>query len=207
MAQRTCTSDGCDSPAICKDKCKKCYMRDRSERLKQQKCVNDGCENPRGGTGGYCPACYQRTRAYGDPNAGPPRRKRRRETVTSGTRSQYHVNHAMVRKVRGPAWEQGCEHCGDRAATWATKHGTLGTSPGDYMPLCWHCHAVYDDFAARLPDNRGSRRTPEQRERMRQAALARWADPAERERMSERSRQREARKRAERREAGEEVMF
>jgi hypothetical protein len=59
--------------------------------------------------------------------------------------------------------------------TWAMKHRSSGESPDDYMPLCWPCHAKYDNFAARLPDNVGAKRTPEQRERMRQAALKREA--------------------------------
>ena len=197
--EKKCTRGDCDEPFWAKGLCKKHYMDERMAALKEQKCANERCDNPRGNTGGYCPACYQRFLTYGDPNAGPPRRKRRRpEPPRTGTRSEYHVNHAMVRKERGPAWNYGCERCDEQAQTWAMKHGLSGDSPDDYMALCWSCHAKYDNFAARLPDNRGSKRTPEARERMRQAARRRWGTPGERERMSGTSRQREARRREER---------
>jgi DNA-directed RNA polymerase subunit M/transcription elongation factor TFIIS len=192
----TCAAqEGCDRRAICKGLCKKHYMAERGKRLGQQKCKTEGCDNPQGQNAGYCPACYQRLRAYGDPLAGPPRRKRRTPSKKVGTRSTYHVNHQMVRKERGPAWQQKCEHCGARAKQWATIHGRSGASPDDYMPLCGSCHHKYDGLVANLPDNIGSKRTPEAKQRMRDAANRRWATPGAREKMSEVARRREARKR------------
>ena len=196
MDKGTCGHEtGCDRPVWAKELCKKHYMDRRAEVLKQQKCKNERCDNPRGATGGYCPTCYSRSRTYGDPNAGPPRRKRRTEGPRSGKSSAYHVNHAMVRKERGPAWNHSCEHCGGQAQTWAMKHGSSGESPDDYMPLCWPCHAKYDNFAARLPDNRGTKRSPETRRLLSESALRRWEDPEYRAMMSAASREREARKR------------
>lgn len=137
-------------------------------------CDIDGCERPHH-VNGLCVPHYQRRQKYGDPLAGPPMRKQRAPSDRAGQRSDYHVKHAAVREARGPAWQNACEHCVQQAHTWAQIHDTEGDQPEHYMALCWSCHAKYDDFAARLPDNTGSKRTPEQRERMRQAALRREA--------------------------------
>ena len=187
MDKGTCRHEsGCDRSVLATGLCKRHYDEKRAAALKQQKCKNEQCDNPRGWTGGYCSPCYYRFKTYGDPNAGPPRRKPRTEGPRTGKRSPYHANHAMVRKERGPAWKYQCEHCGGQAQTWATKRGASGESVADYMPLCWPCHAKYDNFAARLPDNRGMKRSPEAREHMRQAALRRGArQREERERLRE----------------------
>ena len=199
MNKDTCTRRGCKRPARAKGLCAGHYAEERAERLSQEPCRNPRCDNPRGPSGGYCPACYNRYLTCGDPNAGPPRRKRRTKSQKAGTRSQYHVNHAMVRKERGPAWRYVCQHCGGPAKYWATIHGKSGESPDDYMPLCGSCHWKYDGLVANLPDNTGSKRSPESRERMRQAALLREAQPGARERAHRAALLREARKRAARR--------
>jgi hypothetical protein len=54
---------------------------------------------------------------------------------------------------------------------------------------------TYDGAVQRLPDNTGSKRTAEAKERMREAANRRWARPGERERASGAATKREARKR------------
>lgn len=192
---KKCSHPGCDKPFRAKGLCRKHYRERQIATLAQQKCKNDLCDNPRGESNGYCPGCYHRSREYGDPNAGPPRRKRRRGSKKVGKRTAYHVNHAMVRKERGPAWNHGCEHCGGQGQTWAMKHGTTGESPDDYMPLCWVCHAKYDNFVTRLPDNRGSKRTAEQRARMSRIQTERYKDPAVREVARAAALRREARKR------------
>jgi transcriptional regulator with XRE-family HTH domain len=57
----------------------------------------------------------------------------------------YAIGHKNVRKVRGVAREQVCEHCGvAQASDWATIHGRDGLSSEDYMPLCRSCHKRYD---------------------------------------------------------------
>lgn len=124
-------------------------------------------------------------------------RKQRKPSARTGTRSEYHANHVKVRESRGPAWQQRCEHCGESANHWAQIHETSGKSPEDYTPLCWSCHAKYDNFVNHLPDNTGSKRTPEARERMRQAAIERFKDPAQHEKMRQAALLREARKRGE----------
>lgn len=192
-----CGHDGCEETYMAGGLCKKHYAEEREERLRQLKCKNEQCGNPRGNTAGYCPACYNRFREYGDPNAGPPRRRRKVSSQKVGTRSEYHVNHQMVRKERGPAWQQTCEDCGASADQWAQIHGSAGDSPDHYKPLCRRCHAIYDDFAARLPDNRGSKRTPESRKRISEALLNRSpeAKAITREKMRQAATLREARKR------------
>jgi hypothetical protein len=196
MNKGTCGhDDGCDQLVRAKGLCRKHWREQYVATLKQQKCKNEQCDNPRGESGGYCPACYHRNREYGDPNAGPPRRKRRADSKKIGKRSTYYVNHAMVRKERGPAWSHQCEHCGERAQTWAMKHETSGESPDDYMALCWVCHAKYDNFASHLPDNTGSKRSAESRERMSQAQRLRYQDPAAREVMRQAALRRRARER------------
>ena len=198
MADGTCARSDCDRPVLCKGVCKKHYMEDRAERLRAEQCITEGCANPRGSTGGYCPACYQRVKAYGDPLAGPPRRKRRRVTVPTGTTSDYHKNHREVRKARGPAWSHSCEHCAGQAQTWAMKHESDGSSPEDYMPLCWPCHAKYDDFAARLPGNTGRKYGSEHRANISAALLRYHATPEAKEKDHQMALAREAAKRAKR---------
>lgn len=158
-------------------------------------CDIENCERPHHANG-LCIPHWQRRQDYGDPLAGPPLRKQRRKSERTGQRGEYHVNHARVRKERGPAWQQECD-CGQQAQTWAMKHETSGASPGDYMPLCWSCHAKYDNFVNRLPDNRGSKRSSESREKMQKAMTECWEKPGYREKMREVARLREARKRGE----------
>ena len=192
---KKCGHPGCDEPFRAKGLCRKHYRERQIAALAQQKCKNEQCENRRGESDGYCPACYHRSREYGDPNAGPPRRKRRTNSKKTGKRTAYHVNHAMVRKERGPAWNYQCERCDGQAQTWAQKHDTSGESADDYMPLCWVCHAKYDNFVSHLPDNTGSKRTAEQRERMSRVQTQRYEDPAAREVMRVAALKREASKR------------
>jgi hypothetical protein len=174
------------------------YVEKRTRRLdKPTGCDIEDCERPHY-SNGLCVPHWQRRQKYGDPLAGPPMRKQRQPSPRTGTTSEYHVKHRMVREARGPAWQQKCQKCGGPAADWATRHGTDGSSPEHFMPLCRRCHIIYDDAVARLPDNTGSKRTPEQKERMRQAALKRWSDPAQVELARKNALAREARKRASR---------
>jgi hypothetical protein len=124
-------------------------------------------------------------------------RKQRKPSARVGKRSEYFANHVKVRDARGPAWQHTCEHCGSPANHWATIHETTGESPEDYMALCWSCHAKYDDFAGRLPDNTGSKRSAESRELMSKVALERFKNPEAREKMRKAALLREARKRGE----------
>jgi hypothetical protein len=166
-------------------------------------CDIEGCERPHH-SNGLCVPHWQRRQKYNDPLAGPPLRKQRGMAEDNRKRQSspdYCAKHRMVRELRGPAWHHSCEHCdlrGDfRAQSWATRHGASGERVEDYIALCWSCHAKYDNFARNLSDNTGSKRTPEQRERMRQAALKRYENPAQREKARQAALLREARKRGE----------
>lgn len=108
------------------------------------------------------------------------RKQRKPNKQERGTTSKYHKNHQLVRKVRGPAWQHQCEcnephshvgydNCQNQAEAWATRHGTDGTSVDHYIAMCWSCHARYDDLGRNLPDNIGSKRSAESREKMRQS--------------------------------------
>jgi hypothetical protein len=130
---------------------KKQYRLDKPTGCDIGECVRPHYSN------GLCQPHWSRRQEYGDPLAGPPLRKPRADTgkprdyVRGRNRtSKYHVNHKSVRASRGPAWQYQCEHCGAPAAEWATKTGATGESADDFISLCKHCHALYDDFAARL---------------------------------------------------------
>jgi hypothetical protein len=129
---------------------KKQYRLDKPEG-----CDIDGCGRPHY-SNGLCVPHWHRRQDYGDPLAGPALRKPRSDAGRprghySGDRTdEYHVNHKNVRDARGPAWQLRCEHCDGQAEEWATIKGTAGEDPADFISLCKHCHALYDDFASRL---------------------------------------------------------
>lgn len=153
--------------------------RPRPYRLdKPTGCDIEDCERPHHANG-LCLPHYRRRNEYGDPLAGPPLRSRRGTGPSRSPRQAkpdtYWDEHKLVRAARGPAWQHGCEHCEKQAQCWATKHDGNNANPADYLALCWQCHARYDNLAKNFPDNRGSKRTPESREKMRQAALLREA--------------------------------
>lgn len=115
-------------------------------------CDIEGCERPHY-VNGLCVPHWQRRQQYGDPLAGPPMR-RQRGTVGDdrqrGSAPDYYTKHRMVRDARGPAWQHNCEHCPNAAQSWAMLHDTAGETPDDYLPLCWSCHAKYDEFISNL---------------------------------------------------------
>lgn len=90
------------------------------------------------------------------------------------SRNDYQRRHRAVRLARGKAAEQICVECGKNAAHWATIHGTDGSSPQHYQPMCAGCHFEYDDHW-----------TEEQRAKVSVARKKYWAElsPEERERL------------------------
>lgn len=62
--------------------------------------------------------------------------------------------HSRVKKLRGPASQHSCAHCGRRAAEWAYDHldphelpdpeGPYSLDPDHYMALCVPCHRKFD---------------------------------------------------------------
>lgn len=120
-------------------------------------CSIGGCEKRHEGLG-YCAMHYQKFKKYGDPLGG--------RWFQSADRS-YPTAHYRVRRDRGPAAAQQCQHCPEPAAEWAYDHTDpdelLGVDhgrrvpysldPARYMPLCVDCHRLFDS-------PRSSRRHP-----------------------------------------------
>lgn len=92
----------------------------------------------------------------------------------------YVARHRRVRAARGHASGYPCRHCGGSATTWAQVHGTDGESPDDYMPLCWPCHATYDNFMANFA-KRPRNHSPETRKKLSEARRRRDRDAEWRE--------------------------
>ena len=57
-----------------------------------------------------------------------------------GDQATYLGRHYRVYRKRGKASEYPCADCGDPARDWAQIHGTDGTDPEHYQPLCRKCH-------------------------------------------------------------------
>lgn len=75
----------------------------------------------------------------------------------------YNAAHKRVAEVRGPAASHSCAECGSPAAEWSysgfspdeqtglivttesTTFRAWSPNPDDYSPLCWLCHAEYDE--------------------------------------------------------------
>lgn len=81
-------------------------------------------------------------------------------TVSTNDR-EYMRRHGMVADARGKAKQHKCEHCSGQAFDWATIHGTDGSRPEDYMPLCRSCHIAYDGIT-----HKGLKRSAETRRRL-----------------------------------------
>ena len=87
------------------------------------------------------------------------------EPLPAGHSPEYGPRHRRVEKARGKAKGYPCIWCGKPAVHWATIHGTDGTKPEDYQPMCQPCHLVYDGIT-------GNPRSDEMRAKMRAYASA-----------------------------------
>lgn len=58
--------------------------------------------------------------------------------------NEYKRNHMRVYRARGRATEHLCTDCGSPARQWAQLHGTDGSDPCNYAPMCVSCHNSYD---------------------------------------------------------------
>jgi hypothetical protein len=141
-----CSQEGCDEPYSANGLCKRHARQARELRLNQSPCRIPDCIRPLHSVEhALCGAHYNRLLELGDALAGPPLRRLRSPRSGPGSKSsEYNRNHRRVRKARGPAWQQACQHCGRRAQHWATIHGRSGADPMDFMPLCQSCHFKYD---------------------------------------------------------------
>jgi len=84
--------------------------------------------------------------------------------MTKLQNAAYFVSHARLRRARGSASGYLCDAgCTSQAQCWAQVHGTTGEAPADYMPMCWHCHTIYDqtpETSARMSAARTGRPNP-----------------------------------------------
>ena len=158
------------------------------------------CPRPHYGHG-YCSAHWKRWYATGDPRPDVP--IGHRAITTEG--SLYRARHDRVYRERGKARDYACGHCGNPATTWAQKHETTGDSPDEYMPLCWPCHAAYDDFIGRIRHLRKGL-SPEGAEKVRQLRQGEWASRSREERAEIMARVRAA-KRKGGRQGGQQDLF
>ena len=97
----------------------------------------------------------------------PPRPPRKPDAPTTRRPSlRYSGAHTRVYMARGPASALQCEHCDRRAQHWAYAHGSAdelvqvggphdgkpySPNPGDYLALCYDCHAIHDGRDIREP--------------------------------------------------------
>lgn len=91
-----------------------------------------------------------------------------RHREESGQELGYFGGHRRARTRRGRAADHPCVTCGTRARHWAQVHGTTGTDPSHYQPMCQKCHWAYDGVGARTAETKG----PEVR---REIALKAWS--------------------------------
>ena len=147
MPDRTCTIEGCTAVLRAKGLCVKHWSRQyrhgdpeaRPFRPKgSRQCEVIGCGRAYSAKG-YCQAHYWLWRKYGDPEP-----------------FGYQCAHKKVRRVRGVARDNACQHCGKSAAHWAYDHddpaerfdpnygGSYSLDPAHYMPLCASCHKTFD---------------------------------------------------------------
>lgn len=63
----------------------------------------------------------------------------------TGDSATYQAAHQRTPKTRGKASRHKCFGlCGKRANQWARIHGTSGTYPINFIPMCYSCHIRYD---------------------------------------------------------------
>lgn len=113
-------------------------------------CSVDGCERVHF-CRGFCVMHHGRWAVHGEPEtvaytAGEEHPQWR------GGRDAYQTAHVRVRKARGKAAAQTCEHCGGAARHWAYDHQDpaericakggrpFSDDPGHYLALCSPCH-------------------------------------------------------------------
>lgn len=101
-------------------------------------CSIENCGNPVKSRG-WCRTHYLRWWKHGDPLVtlqAPP----------NSPDVGYSGAHRRVYRTRGKASSYPCDECGaqGRDMDWAHIHGTDGSNPNNYRPLCVPCHKRYD---------------------------------------------------------------
>jgi hypothetical protein len=91
-----------------------------------------------------------------------------------GERTEYHRDHARVRRIRGKADTHKCVSCGGRAEDWAHIHDTDRSVVENYQAMCTKCHIRYDGRLEAMAEQgrraaaaqRGVPRSPEDKEKI-----------------------------------------
>jgi hypothetical protein len=156
MPDRTCTIEGCTAALRAKGLCVKHWSRQYRHgdpeahpfRPKgSRQCEVIGCDRAYSAKG-YCQAHYWLWRKYGDPEP-----------------FGYQCAHKKIRRLRGVARDNACQHCGKPAVHWAYDHadpgerfdlkygGSYSLDPAHYLPLCASCHKTFD-VRYRFPSRR-----------------------------------------------------
>lgn len=162
--------DGCSRPAVIRGWCRAHYFRLRTTgelgpaafaiREPGRICAVDDCDRPQQ-TRGWCPKHYKRWKTHGDPTKlgdRGPGVSGEAHGAWVGLDLSYAGAHTRLRRERGLASDQSCEHCGQQANAWAYDHadpneraqdwyGYTVAYSGDvshYIPLCGSCHKRFD---------------------------------------------------------------
>lgn len=172
MPESTCSIEGCERPAKCRNWCQQHYMRwyrtgdpENGVRFNQKPpvdgmCTIDDCRETAKARG-WCDTHYMRWRKHGSPNVVKTPVGERHYKWT-GDEASYDAVHQRLKKHRGKADAHDCI-CGRRAYQWAYDHGDVderrGLSGGHefiyslklehYVPLCASCHKLLDSARAR----------------------------------------------------------
>ena len=155
MTDRTCTVEGCPSPAKARGLCSKHHTRlmrrgttDEGRPYGQAACSQPDC-GLRHYCKGLCERHYRALLVYGDPalSRGPRWR---------GDEIDYVAAHNRVYAANGKATEHACAWCGKAANEWAYDHADpaerrggpknlpFSPDPAHYKPACHSCHVKLD---------------------------------------------------------------
>jgi hypothetical protein len=80
--------------------------------------------------------------------AGKGRRTGEGNSSWSGDEVSYSGLHQWIRKQKGRASDQKCEHCGQQALDWANVSGEYLRDLDDFIALCRRCHKLFDQKEA-----------------------------------------------------------
>lgn len=88
----------------------------------------------------------------------------KKEKQAKRTSTNYWTVHRRVRNDRGRASQYKCVTCGNQARDWAMRHGTDGSDPAMFDPMCRSCHIAYDGTAAVFSANAKTQSASKQRD-------------------------------------------
>jgi hypothetical protein len=161
MAERTCTTDGCNAPHKARGLCNAHYLtaRRRGEipRVKTVACSIEECEGI-AEKRGWCVRHYMLWWRYGDPTLAPRHGYRYpvgpAHPMWRGDDVGWSGVHNRLRSLFGKAAEHRCTDCHGPAAEWSydnsdpderpSAHGPYSLDLSRYTPRCVTCHRRFD---------------------------------------------------------------